>query len=90
MPPVGIVPSKSLKERFRYLSAVHLLRLAGIIPDMWFPETSKLSRFFRSPRESGRFPSRELLEKFINRTEKQAAICGNSLPLKLFDERSIS
>jgi hypothetical protein len=60
MPPEGIIPLKSLNERFRYDSVRLLLRLGGILPDKWLSETSKDTRFFSSPMESGRFPSKAL------------------------------
>ncbi|TYJ16537.1 hypothetical protein E1A91_A10G261200v1, partial [Gossypium mustelinum] len=63
IPPLGITPSKLLKERFKYLKAPNLTRNSGISPERLLLDTSNASSPLSELKDEGMRPSNKLPSK---------------------------
>ncbi|TYJ16538.1 hypothetical protein E1A91_A10G261300v1 [Gossypium mustelinum] len=63
IPPLGITPSKLLKERFKYLKAPNLTRNSGISPERLLLDTSNASSPLSELKDEGMGPSNKLPSK---------------------------
>jgi hypothetical protein len=61
MPLFGTNPSRSFIERFSSLRACIFTNVAGIIPDNWLLDRSKVCKPFRFPIVPGITPDKEFL-----------------------------
>ncbi|KAL1080374.1 hypothetical protein V6Z11_D10G290300 [Gossypium hirsutum] len=62
-PPLGITPSKLLKERFKYLKAPNLTRNSGISPERLLLDTSNASSPLSELNEEGMGPPKKFPSK---------------------------
>ncbi|KAB2010999.1 hypothetical protein ES319_D10G283700v1 [Gossypium barbadense] len=63
IPPLGITPSKLLKERFKYSNAPKVTRNSGTSPERLLSDTSNASRPFNELKDEGMGPSNKLPSK---------------------------
>ncbi|TYH94952.1 hypothetical protein ES332_A12G074000v1 [Gossypium tomentosum] len=63
IPPLGITPSKLLKERFKYLKAPNLTRNSGISPERLLLDTSNASSPLSELKDEGMGPSKRFPSK---------------------------
>ncbi|KAG4181535.1 hypothetical protein ERO13_A10G234232v2 [Gossypium hirsutum] len=87
-PSLGITPSKSLNERFKYFSAPKLARNSGTLPERLFSDTSSAARPLNELIDEGMGPSNKLPPRnnFSNLTQLPRLF--GSKPDNLFFETS--
>ena len=89
-PPLGIGPSRSLKDKLRIYKEVNDARNFGIVPDKLFRDRSISLMALKALRELGTFPCRKFVSKWrdSNRRHSPSAegISPNNLLLEILSK----
>ncbi|KAL1080386.1 hypothetical protein V6Z11_D10G291500 [Gossypium hirsutum] len=89
-PPLGITPSKLLKERFIYFNAPKFTRNSGTPPERLFSDMSNSTRPLNELKDEGMGPSNKLPPRNNLSSLTQLPRLFGSKPDNLFFEKSKS